>query len=458
MRATASATLPSVRRRQPESPTVPITTSFTGEHGLLKTLNCFEWAKHLDFVSFNSAAELNGADPADVAFSLALQRGLGGGKPWVLMEQASNPANLRSHPVTRRPGQTRLWGYQAVGHGADGVLFYQWRAPRSGVGKFQSAMLPHGGPDTRLFREVEQLGLELRLLAPVCGGRTPAEVALMVDWENYWAIELEARPTKLDYSELVRSYYRALFEPDIAIDIVAPESDLSPYKLVIAPSLYLVRDAVAENLERFVDRGGTLVMTFFSGIVDANDRVMPGGYPGPFRRLLGIQVEEMDPFPPGLVRHIKTAERAAKCSLWADAIRLETAEAVATFTEDHHAGQPAITRNAHGRGLAYYVGTQVEHSFLRIFFAELCADSGIKAPLKVPEGVEVLRRENENGQFLFLINHRPTVQFVDLGRFLGRDMLSGEMLGGQFQIKPRDLVILQVEEVAEGEAVLEETA
>ncbi|MBI5387394.1 MAG: beta-galactosidase [Verrucomicrobia bacterium] len=426
------------------APHLPVTTNFSGPHGLLKSANYFAWAEHVDFVSFNSYPDPHHADPADIAFSLDLQRGLGRGRAWALLEQAPSQVNWRKYNAVKRPGQMRLWTYQALARGADALVFYPWRAPRAGAEKFHSAMLPHGGPDTRVHREVIQLGQELSRLGLVCGGRIAAEVALIVDWENYWALELDARPGPLDYSEIVRSYYRALFEPDVAIDIIQPEDDLARYKLVIAPALYLVRDGVAENLSTFVGNGGTVVMSFFSGVVDASDRVLDGGFPGPFRKLLGIHVEEMEAIEPTMSRHVRTAARSTKCSQWIDLIELEGAEVVAHFTEDFYAGRPAITRNAFGRGLAYYIGTQVEMEFLRRLLVDICEETGIRPPLKVPAGVEAVTRENEHGRFLFLLNHSTNPQFIELGGLEGTDLVTGQALTRQFQIEPRGVCVVHV--------------
>ena len=433
------------------TPQLPVTTNFVGDRALPKTLNCFEWAQHVDFVMVDTPAEPVEHSPADLAFALALQRGLGAGKPWVFVEQALGQAQRRTPRGLRKPGQTRLTLYQALAHGAEGVMLGRWRAPRGGLEKFHSAILPHGGSESEAFRDLSQIGFEFKKLAPLCGTRVAAEVGLVLDWENYWAVELEGRPARLDYVELVRHYYRALFEPDIAIDIISPESDLTPYKLIIVPALYLVRDGVAENFEDFLSRGGTLVMSFFSGLVDANDRIIPGGYPGAFRKLLGLHIEEMEPLPAGQTRHIRSPQFTAKCGLWADLIVPETAETVATFTEEPLVGRAALTRNAFGRGLAYYLGTQIEVPFLRTFFAGLCADSGIKPPLKVPEGIEVVRRSNAQNQFIFLLNHRPAPLHVDLGLLAGRDLLSGQEVSGHVPLRPHEVMVIQVENLEEGE-------
>jgi beta-galactosidase len=201
---------------------------------------------------------------------------------------------------------------------------------------------------------------------------------------------------------------------------------------------------VAENLSNFVANGGTLVMSYFSGLVDVNDRILTGGFPAPFRRLLGILVEEIETLEPQHSRHVRAHDRAGRCGHWFDLIELEGAEALATFTEDFFAGKPAITRNAFGRGLAYYVGTQVEMEFLRRLLVDICEETGIRPPLRVPTGVEAVRRENEHGQFLFLLNHTASQQHIDLGSLEGMDLLANAPIGGAFPLAPRDVKVIQL--------------
>ncbi len=424
------------------TPGISVTSHFSGERGLSLAINGFDWARHVDFISYESSPDPIDTDPADIAFACDVQRAIGSGKSW-LLKQALAHSVSRAHNAVTRPGQMRLWSAQALAHGADGVIFSRWRAATAGAEKFENTMLPHGLTETRAFREVEQLGGEMKKLSAICGATTRAEVALVLDWESMWAVELDSAPAGINYCEILRGYYRALFEPDVPIDIISPEADLANYKLVVAPLLHVVRNGTAENLQAFVDNGGTLLTTFFSGIVDASDRVLPGGYPAAFRKLLGLYIEEFDVFGTQL-RHIKTPLRGGRCTLWADIIHLEGAEAVATFTEDFYAHRPAITRNAVGRGLAYYVGTQPEPAFLRAFLAEICVDCGVRPPMRAPAGVEVTTRFNEHGEFLFLLNHNSTMQFVDIGPRIRRDLLSGEMIKGQCQLGPRDVRVLQL--------------
>jgi beta-galactosidase len=425
------------------TPEVRVTTRLNDEQGISSSIDGFQWARHMDFVSFSACPEPLESDPADLAFSHDVQRGLSGGRPWLLMSQPASHVACRPYNPVKRPGQMRLWTYQAVAHGSDGAVFSHWRTPAAGPEKFNSGVISTSAADGRLFREAAQLGAELKKISSVAGSLSRAEVALIIDPESRRALELDTRPVRLDYLDVLRAYYRGLFEPDVPIDIVSADHDLSPYRIVVAPLLFMVRSGVAENLQAFVEAGGTLVMTFLSGWVDASDRLLNGGIVAPFRRLLGLAIEESDPFG-NQVRHIKTPLRGARCTLWADVIRSEGAETVATFTEDFYAHRPAITRNAVGRGLAYYIGTHPEPGFLRTFLAELCVDCGVRPPMRVPAGVEVTSRSNEHGEFLFLLNHTTTIQFVDLGPRIRRDLFSGEMIKGQCQLGPRDVRVLQL--------------
>ena len=278
------------------SPGKAVTTNFMG---LFRPVDQFRWSPELDVVSVDSYP-----DPADAeayltsAMTCDLTRSVGGGRAWLLMEQTPNAVNWRAVNVPKAPGQYRALSLQAVARGADAVLSFQWRAAATGAEKFHSGMLPHAGTGSRVWREVVRLGTDLRRLAPVAGRPVQAGAALLLDWENWWALELDAHPSsRLRLTGLLSEFYRPLFEAGVTADFAHPESDLSGYRLVVVPALYLVSDAGAENVRRYVERGGTALITFFSGIVDPADRVRLGGYPAPWRDLLGLRVEELAPLP-----------------------------------------------------------------------------------------------------------------------------------------------------------------
>ena len=211
-----------------------------------------------------------------------LIRSVGARRPWILMEQATSQVNWRQRNVNKRPGIMRLCSLQALARGADGIMFFQWRQSKAGAEKHHSGMLPHGGTDTRVWREVKALGNELPKLDSVLTSQVKADVAILMDWENWWALELDSKPSNdLKLLPQLYSYYKPLFDRNITVDFAHPESDLSRYKLVIAPNLYLVNDRSAKNINQYVENGGILLMSFFSGIVDENEHILPGWLPCP---------------------------------------------------------------------------------------------------------------------------------------------------------------------------------
>ena len=315
------------------SPDTPVTTNFMS---LYRPVNQFRWAAELDVVSVDSYP-----DPADPeahllsAMTCDLTRSVGGGRPWVLMEQAPNAVNWRAVNVPKAPGQYRALSLQAVARGGDAVLSFQWRAAATGAEKFHSGMLPHAGTDSRVWREVVELGGDLGRLTPVAGRPVRAEVALLLDWESWWALELDSHPSRLRLAELLREFYRPLFEAGVNASFAHPEGDLSGYRLLLVPALYLVTDAGADNVRRFAADGGTVLISFFSGIVDPSDRIRLGGYPAPWRDLLGLRVEEFAPLPEGaavLLDHAGPGDRGpaggerAAGRVWQDVIDLRGAD------------------------------------------------------------------------------------------------------------------------------------
>ena len=425
------------------TPDVPVTTNFMG---LFKPLDYWRWAAREDIVSHDSYPDpADSGAPADAAATYDLMRSLGGGRPWLLMEQTPSAVDWRPQNALKRPGQMRLWSYQALARGADGVLFFQWRAQRYGAHKFHGAMLPHGGTSSRVWREVKELGQELARLEPVLGSRVPAAAAIVLDWESWWALELETAKPSVDVRLLdqLRSYYRPLHAANVAVDFVRPEGDLSSYRLLLVPNLYLVRDATAASLERFVADGGTLVISFMSGIVDERDHIRPEGYAGALRRVLGLEVEEFDAYPPEKTNRIVTLEgESYRCDLWSDVIELRGAEAVATYEDDFYAGLPAVTRHRFGAGTSYYLGTRPEESYMAALLGGVCGEADVTAPLAAPAGVEVLRREGDGRSFLFALNHGPEPAELQLPG-TARDLLNGEERDGRVVVGPLDVAVLE---------------
>jgi beta-galactosidase len=421
------------------SPGKPVTTNFMG---LFPAVDQFRWSDGLDVVSVD-----NYPDPADAeahvfsAMACDLTRSVGGGRPWLLMEQAPSAVNWRAVNAPKAPGQYRALSLQAVARGADAVLSFQWRAAATGAEKFHSGMVPHAGTDSRVWREVVDLGAELRRLAPVAGHRVPAEAALLFDWENWWGLEFESHPSSsLHLTDVVGELYRPLLQAGVNADFAHPESDLSGYRLVLVPALYLVTDAGAENVRRFVADGGTALITFFSGIVDPQDRVRLGGYPAPWRDLLGLRIEELAPLPQGASVRLEgpgpdAAEAAGR--LWQDDIELRGADPLLTFGGGHLDGQAAVTRHEHGRGTAFYLGTLPDRATLGRLVGQACQDAGVTLWTDLPPGVEAVRR----GGYLFLISHLDHPVELDLGA-KRLDLLTGARVGPRAVLPQRDVLVL----------------
>jgi beta-galactosidase len=263
-------------------------------------------------------------------------------------------------------------------------------------------MLPHAGTNSQVWRDVVELGASLGRLREVAGTTVQADVALVFSWEAWWAHDQESHPSgDVRYIEQVHAAYKALWDAGITVDIVAPGADLAAYKLVVVPNLYLVRDEHAAVISDFVTNGGSAFITFFSGIVDENERVRPGGYPGAFRDLLGIRSEEFFPLDPA---HPLTLDNGSPASLWSESLHLTSAEPVLSYATGHHTGTAAVTRNRVGAGEAWYAGTVLDGGVLTDLLLRAAVTAGVEVP-EAQSGLEVVARRGDGREYVFLINH-----------------------------------------------------
>ncbi|RLP86811.1 beta-galactosidase [Micromonospora sp. CV4] len=416
----------------------PVTTNFMIGTGI-KHMDYHSWADDVDLVSNDHY--LTAADPRahlGLALSADHTRGVAGGDPWLLMEHSTSAVNWQPRNVAKLPGQLRRNSLAHVARGADGVLFFQWRASRAGAEKFHSALVPHTGPDTKVFREVCQLGADLRALAEVRGSRVDAEVAILFDWEAWWGVELDSRPSvDVRYADRLTALYGALWRAGVTADIVHPSADLSGYRLVLAPTLYLVRDADVDALRRFVEAGGTAAITYFSGIVDENDHIRLGGYPGAFRELLGVRTEEFFPLREGEQVRLDDDSTA---DVWTEWLHPEGAEVLAAYTDGPLPGVPALTRHPVGAGAAWYVGTRLDEPATDRLVARLVDEAGVRPAAQAPTGVEVVRRRDGERSWLFAINH--TESEVRLA-VTGTELLTGTECAGELTVPAGEVAVVR---------------
>jgi beta-galactosidase len=422
------------------TPDVPVTTNFMS---FFKPLDYWKWAGREDVVSNDSYP-----DPTDeragmrAAMAGDLMRSLGRGRPWILMEQTPLRVNWRDVNVAKPPGQMRLWSLQAVARGADGVMFFQWRQSRAGAEKHHSAMVGHGPvEESPVWKDVVNAGRELSGLDEVVGSESRAEAAMLIDWESWWALELPSKPSnRVRQVEQNEAYYQPLHDANILVDFAHPgDQDLSRYRLVLAPNLYLVSDESASRIEEFVRGGGTLVMSFFSGIVDAAEHIRLGGYPQPFRRLLGMQVIDFHPLAADESIDLRFSDGAlGRCEIWTEDIKTEGAEVLATYD-----GRPAVTRHRFGKGTAFYLGTQPDAGSMARILEQACDVAGVQATADMPPGVEATRRSGGGKSFLFVLNHRDVGVDVPV-KEAGVNLVDGSSVHrGLLHVGPRGVAVIR---------------
>ena len=454
------------------SPDLPVTTNLMGTYYFL---NYWKLAPYLDFVSWDNYPcwhgtgvidnrrgnwNADGQDwrlASDIAFVHDLTRSLKKGRPFMLMESTPSMTNWQDVSKVKRPGMHALSSIQAVAHGSDTVQYFQWRKSRGSSEKFHGAVVDHVGHEhTRVFSDVAQLGDMLSKLDDVVGTGVKADVAIIFDWENRWAMDDAQGPRNTGGSvceRVCKDHYYQLWRRGIAADVVDMDADLSAYRLVIAPMLYMVRPGTGERIAGFVESGGVFIATYWSGIVDENDLCFLGGFPGPLRKILGIWSEEIDALYPGEKNRI-IPEPGNELGLTSsydagelcDLVHTEGASVLATYGSDFYQGRPSLTANTYGAGKAYYIASRNDEEFLSDFYGALIERIGISGVLDVepPEGVSVTMREDENGKYVFVLNFTTEKRVVNLGGGTYTDMFMGGVVEGEVNLEAYGLAILKV--------------
>ncbi|MET1017033.1 MAG: beta-galactosidase [Leifsonia flava] len=414
----------------------PITTNFMATS--CPSVDYWAWAREVDIVSNDHYLTAERDDNhVMLAMDADFTRSLAGGKPWILMEHSTSAVNWQPRNIAKRSGELARNSLSHVARGSDAVLFFQFRASRFGAEKFHSAMLPHAGTSSRTWREVVSLGGLLGAASELRGSRVEASVAIVWSTESFWAQDLEWRPSvDLAHRERVEAFYTALWSLGVTVDFVHPSADLSGYSTVFAPSLYLLDDEGAANLRGYVAGGGTLAVSYFSGIVSSNDDVPAGSYPGQLREVLGLSIEEFLPLKSGDRVGLSAATDAAGSasaavstsaawsgSVWSDAIVLEGATAVTSYVDGPAARQPAITVNDLGDGSAWYLSTRLDGADLEGFVSDVLTSAGVAVSRPAPGLERVTRVADDGTRFTVLINHADTAASVGVA---GSDLATGE--------------------------------
>lgn len=467
--------LTEVRILREITPTVPLTTNFMG---LFKHLNYWAWAEHIDIISNDSYPDPS--DPrsaASFALDSDLMRSLGGGKPFLQLEQTVAQVQWRERNAVKRPGQFRLWSLQAVARGADSICQFQWRQSRAGSETFHAGMVPHSGTRSPLWRDVVELGADLSKLTPVADQTVTAQVALLWDWESAWAREYAVGPVDTDPAQSLRDWHGTCFENNVTADIVRPGASLDGYSFIVVPSLFHASEAAAAELTRAAQRGATIVVDHFSGIVDDDGHAHLGGYLGPLAVLVGARVLEVSPLSvqpqeggsqlaagPGsshdtsaddaqvspISSAVATPSADATVRLdspiaavtmgrdWTELLDVTTAAVVARFADGDLRGHPALLRNQVGAGTVWYSGTRLDAAGRQGLLRHL-ADGGVLALRpELPAGVELVRR----GDVEFYLNHGDQPRTVQV---VGHDLLNDCAVTDTVEVPPRTGVAIHVQ-------------
>jgi beta-galactosidase len=433
------------------APGIPVTTNFMGPDHLV--VDPWSWGREVDVIAVDHylpTAE-RAAGQADIAFTSDWARGTGRGRPWLLMEQAPGTITRNGVLEHRAPGRMLADSLGYVARGADGVLFFQWRASAAGAEMYHPALVPHGGPDTRVFREAVALGHALERIGEVAGTTVTADAAVLVDAASRWALEARGLPSPhVRHLDVARAAHAALWQLGVGCDIAPPGADLSGYRLVVVPAVYLLSDEAAGSLRAYVAGGGQLAVTFCSGIADQWHRIRTGGYPGALRDILGIRVEEFHPLQPGASVPLAVVAGPAGpwpagdgCpvtgQVWTERLRTEGAVVLASYAAGALAGLPAVTSHPFGAGTAWYLSTLLAADGLAALLGGIAAAAGIRP--QPPPGVDLTRRRDCRGRsWLFAVSHNDAPVTVPAS---GLDLLTGREAAGAIELPPGGLAVIR---------------
>lgn len=425
------------------SPSKAITTN---EMGMFDNVDYSELNRQIDFVAWDSYP-LFEQDPTDyfgTGMAHDLMRGSKENQNFMVMEEQGGLPGWNvfwGHQVA--PQYYRLWAYQAIAHGADGVCYFRWRTSRYGTEQYWQGVLDQDSVPNERYKIVAQTGKEMeKLTAALEGSRPVSEVALLVSPDSRWAFHIQPLTKDFDYNRQMRSYYAAFRRLGANVDVIFPGDDFSGYKVLVAPSLFVVDAPLAAKLTKFVEDGGTLFLTYRSGVKDEHNVVTDLTLPGPLSKLAGIAIHDYDPETNQKQEIVGLDGKSFPADVWFDILTPATAEPIASYGQGYYAGKPAVALNHFGRGSVFYVGTE---STSPEFYDHLAAQAGQAAGVargpELPKGVEMATRQKADKKLIFLMNFTDTAQTVSL-KAKTRNAVTGESEPAEITIQPLDAMVL----------------
>lgn len=435
------------------TPNLPLTTNFmVSASG--SVLDYDDWGDEVDFVSNDHYFIPGEAHLDELAFSASLVGGIARKDPWFLMEHSTSAVNWREINYRKEPGQLVRDSLAHVAMGADAVCYFQWRQSKAGAEKFHSAMVPHEGEDSAVFRDVCELGADLNKLSDegILGSRlAKSRVAVVFDYESEWATEHTATPTQhVHHVDEPLAWFRALADQGVTADVVPVRGAWDGYEMVVLPSVYLLSEETTRRVRDYVVGGGRLVVTYYTGISDEKDHVWLGGYPGSIRDVVGVRVEEFMPMGndfTGVPDRLELSNGAVAHDI-ADVIGSvdESATVLATFKDNPWTGMdgvPAIVANTFGEGRSVYVGARLGREGLALSLPEILESLGMAEAGGNDGRVLHVEREGADGsRFVFSLNRtHETVRVPVEGEVVVSSFVDVDVDGETASIKPNGVIV-----------------
>lgn len=439
------------------TPDIPVTTNFMADTDDLipfQSLDYSKFAKHVDVLTWDAypAWHNDWETTANLAMKVGfiddLYRSLKQ-QPFLLLESTPSAVNWHQVNKAKRPGMHLLSSMQMIAHGSDSIMYFQFRKSRGSSEKFHGAIVDHDNrTDNRVFQEVTEVGQALEKLSEVTGTHRPADVAILYDWENNWALN-DAQGYGLEskkYPQTLQQHYKAFWERDIPVDVITKEQDFTDYKLIIAPMLYLVSEETIDRLKKFVANGGTLVTTYISGIVNESDLTYLGGWQKDLQEIFGMEPIETDTLYPKDENQVEYNGKTYALKDYATVIRLNEATSEGNYLEDFYANTSAITSNSYKKGKAYYIGGRLNDEFHEDFYGKLIEELSLlpKYVVKHDKGVSVQLRQDKNYYYAFIMNFTEQKQTITLLQD-GLNLLTGQKVSGTMELEQYGTLVVKTE-------------
>jgi len=429
------------------TPETPITTNMMGFYPVI---DYPKMAKELDLVTWDSYPNFDGLPMNQdtwqkVAMVHDAYRAMIPGKPFLLIESTPSTSNWYPYMRCKPPGVHKMEMLQAIAHGSDGAMYFQWRQSKGSAEMYHGAVVTHAGAEgVRVFEEVCDLGAALGKLKDVAGSVAKADVALIYDWEANWAHETLRMPLLggFPYLSHCMDWHYALWQRSTPVDVVDQTAELGGFKVAILPAAIKLRSGMAEKLKEFVWNGGCLVASCLTGHVDDDLLAYEGGAPGPLKEILGLSVHEVDALHPSEHLEASWNDASYRIKSVCELASLNGAEALGTYAGKFYKGQPFLTRNSFGSGAAYWVGADLGRDFTSAFINDICLEARVEGVLSAaPYGVVATRRKTDNQEFLFIMNFNEHESRVTVPS--GFDGLDGRSLDGpEIVMAPREVRVL----------------